>query len=263
MRLLFVVCVGALLFLSSCQRIPPTGEQESATPGPSSPSQGEAAVGPEVGGETPGAAGTQGEGAAEAQQPAPFTPQRVAQLDLRICRQALASVRMQIPEQGTGAGVDQGRLLNALDDLYQASVELVASLPSLQARQMVERALVALKDGRLEEARAAVAALQQLLPDLTLSQPMGEVERKAREVAEALAAQGASQAEQGLRDLASAVQVRGAEGAMVEAPLLVDAARSAVRMGATSVVDANVAQVEQRVDALAKEWGAGQPPAQQ
>jgi hypothetical protein len=221
-------------------------------------------MGAEGGGEAVGAAGTQTEGATEA-RPASggFTPRRVAELDLHICREALARVRMQIPQQGTGAVADQGRLLNALDELYGASVELAASLPSLQARQMVARALVAVKDGRLEEARAAVAALQQLLPDLTLSQPMGEVERKAAAVAEALSAQRASEAEQGLGELASAVQVRGAEEAGLEVPLFVEAARGAVRLGATGVVDANVAQVEQRVEALAKEWGTGQPSAQQ
>jgi len=129
-RNLFVACVGALLILSSCQRIPPTIEQ-GPQPGPSlyrpdaAPSAGEEA-----------------EAEPSAAEPAPsppaeLSPQRTFQLDLAICRQALAAAKEQLAQGDPEAA--QPALLAKLDELSRAAVELVSSLPSLQARQALEK----------------------------------------------------------------------------------------------------------------------------
>lgn len=258
MHRLFVACVGALLFLSSCQRIPPTSEQGTQGPGPSSLEQNQ------VGATPPEATATEGERPqAEKPRPPALSAKQTRELDLSICQQALDDVRAEIANASTTGAQRQAALLAALDELFRASVELAASLPSLQARQTIERALAALKDGKMEEAGAAAAALQEVLPELTWGEPVAEAQKSLTAALGAIAGQRASEAEAALRNLLRAVQARPAEQAALEMPKFVEAASGALRLDAGDVAAANVGQVERRLQALAKEWGLAEQPAEQ
>jgi len=167
-------------------------------------------------------------------------------------------------EQKAAAGRErEAALMGALDELFRASVELVASLPSLQGKQIVERALTAIKDGRLEEADAALVALEGLLAELTLSESAGGVQRRVSGARKAISEQRSSEAEEPLRRVAAAVQIPPAEAAAVESPLFVEAARKAVWLKAEEVAAANLAQVEKRLQDLGKEWGLAETAPKQ